>query len=252
MSPIYKCFLGLVFSFLASAIASAESLPKLDDEFGYYCAGEREFKPFNQPNALLILKLPKSQIIRTQKSAVICETDYVDEAYLLQLFINPKQKVLDDGGAAFQLPIGLDRNRFVVRVTIGYGNNYEELGVLDSFNRTKDLCGFDFSKTYPDLLHVRRASKDCDHPVDRYFSSNTHEDEFFSINCFDGQNLCGMKLFYNGWRINIQDIPEKYLNRAREIHEEIVKYFMKRVVLIYSPRGCDGEYCNFLSRALGR
>ncbi|TLP43855.1 hypothetical protein FDK21_16695 [Cohaesibacter sp. CAU 1516] len=230
--------------------AQADELPKAEKGWAYYCSGERLDPYYDSPNAIVILKLRMEDVRHDKKAMLYCETDKVDERFILESLFLPGDRRIR-GAILFKVPVIIDGKAYQFEMVTGSGPmaNYQQQGKLKSFNLKKKICGI-ASKANELGLFVATYNENrmgCNRIPFTAFGFVNSKDNPVEISCF-GDGKCSHYFFYREWRFYVRKVPRDLLPKWRDLQQQFVKAVEERVVLYLAPDGCIGSFnCETLS-----
>ncbi len=245
-------FLTLLCAALSfhTVYAQADELPKAEKGWAYYCSGERLDPYYDSPNAIIILKLRKEDVRHDKKAMLYCETDKVDERFIIESLFLPGDRRIR-GVISFKVPVIIDGKAYQFEMVTGSGPmaNYQQQGKLERFNSKRKICGM-ASKANELGLFVatyREKKMGCNRIPFTAFGFVNSKDNPVEISCFD-HGKCSHYFFYREWKFYVRKVPRDLLPKWRDLHQQFVKAVEERVVLYLAPDGCIGSFnCEALS-----
>lgn len=241
---VLRTYFMLSFVALAAAALLSISNARADEEPFHFCAGD--YVEEMQANAVLVLRADMAAIQPKAKKDLNCELPNADETTLLRLIISGKNEDLEASLLQYWTEFQIADQPSPVRIMV-LSTFYPDW-MKRRYEVSGRLCGYE---TLENGLQ-RRAKVDqqpCSSKSEFLFG-RMDTGQLFEISCQPGHSECVLSADFGGWNISAIADKQVLLTYWREFSRAFTDEITNRVVLNFTPDGCEGDACALLERLI--
>jgi len=235
-----------MLSFFALAAAALLSIPaaRADDEPFYFCTGD--YVEEMQANAVLVLRADMAAIQPKAKKDLNCQLPDADETTLLRLIIFGKNEDLEASLLQYWTEFQIADQPSPVRIMVL--SVFSPDWMKRRYEVSGRLCGYETLEN-----GLQRRAKVDQQPCsskNEFLFGRMDTGQLFEISCQSGHSECVLSADFGGWNISAKADKQVLLTYWREFSRAFTGEIINRVVLNFTPDGCEGDACALLERLI--